>query len=365
MEQPPAVATLPWAVVPYKAGCVTVKVGQILAGRAHGGAELFYDRLVPALHERVPQFAIVRPEGTRAEALAAAGVPTYPFRFGSRHLDWRTRFGIARTLRRESADLAITWMSRASQLTRPGVCPVAARLGGFYPMRNFRHCRRFIPITEGLARHVEAAGVPRDRIHVIGNFADETDAEPVARRTFDTPTDAPLLFACGRLHANKGFDVFLHAMTRVPGAYAWIAGDGPLEASLRALCTRLGLDERVRFLGWRAPVNAFLRTADAFVCPSRHEPHGNIVLEAWAHGCPIVATDTHGPAELIEHRRTGWLCANEDADEMARGISQVLGDRTLAAELAEAGRARYLERFSSAHILDRYEEFIDVAVREP
>lgn len=344
---------------------MTVKVGQILAGRAHGGAELFYDRLVPALHRRVPQVAIVRPEGERAESLAAAGVPTYPFRFGPRHLDWRTRFGIARTLRREGADLAITWMSRASQLTRPGICPVAARLGGFYSMRNFRHCRRFIPITEGLARHVAAAGVPRDRIHVIGNFVDETDAEPLDRGAFDTPPDAPLLFTCGRLHANKGFDVLLHAMTRVPGAYAWIAGDGPLEASLRALCTRLGLDGRVRFLGWRSPVNAFLRTADAFVCPSRHEPHGNIVLEAWAHGCPIVATDTHGPAELIEHGGTGWLCANEDADEMAKGIREVLADRALAGDLAEAAGARYRERFSSAHILDRYEEFIDVAVREP
>ena len=344
---------------------MTVKVGQILAGRAHGGAELFYDRLVPALHERLTQFAIVRPEGTRADSLAAAGITTYPFRFGSHHLDWRTRFGIARTLRREGADLAITWMSRASQLTRPGVCPVAARLGGFYPMRNFRHCQRFIPITEGLARHVETAGVPRDRIHIIGNFVDETAAEPLDRGAFDTPTDAPLLFTCGRLHANKGFDVLLHAMTRVPDVYAWIAGDGPLEASLRALCTRLGLDGRVRFLGWRSPVNAFLRTADAFVCPSRHEPHGNIVLEAWAHGCPIVATDTHGPAELIEHGRTGWLCANEDADDMARGIARLLDDREMRTELAEAARARYAERFSSARILDRYEEFIDIAVRNP
>ena len=344
---------------------MTVKVAQILAGRAHGGAELFYDRLVPALHRRMPQIAIVRPEGSRAEALAGAGVPTYPFRFGSRHFDWRTRFGIARTLRREEADLAITWMSRASQLTSPRPCPVAARLGGFYPMRNFRHCRRFIPITRGLADHVAAAGVPRDRIHVIGNFIDETPAQPLDRAAFDTPPDAPLLFACGRLHVNKGFDVFLQALTRVPQAHAWIAGDGPLEADLRALCSRLGLDARVRFLGWRSPVNAFLRTADAFVCPSRHEPHGNIVLEAWAHGCPIVAADTHGPAELIEHGRTGWLCRNEDADDMARGMDRLLREPAMRRELAEAGGARYAERFSATHILDRYEEFIDIAVRDP
>ena len=344
---------------------MTVKVAQILAGRAHGGAELFYDRLVPALHTRVPQVAIVRPEGSRADALATAGVPTYRFRFGPRYWDWGTRRGISRTLREEGARLAITWMSRASQLTSSGTCPIAARLGGFYPMRNFRHCRHFIPITEGLAAHVAAAGVPRERIHVIGNFIDETPADPVDRATWDTPADAPLLFTCGRLHENKGFDVFLHALAAVPDAYAWIAGDGPLDAALRALCTRLGLDGRVRFLGWQAPVNPLLRTADAFVCPSRHEPHGNIVLEAWAHGCPIVATNTHGPAELIEHGRTGWLVTNEDAADMARGIAGVLDDPPFATALAEAARERYATRFSSEHILDRYEEFIDIAVRDP
>ena len=344
---------------------MAVKVAQVLAGRAQGGAELFFDRLVPALNERVPQVAIVRPEGTRAEALEAAGVATHRFRFGHRHLDWRTRRGVSRVLASEGADLAITWMSRASQLTRPGTCPIAARLGGFYPLKNFRHCDHFIAITQGLARHIEAGGVPRSRIHQIGNFIDESPAEPADRHALGTPPDAPLVFACGRLHPNKGFDVLLRAFKDVPDAHLWLAGDGPLRQALRSLCAELGLDHRVRFLGWQASVNPHLRAADLFVCPSRHEPHGNIVLEAWAHGCPLVAAATDGPAELVEHGVTGWLTRNEDAGDLARGIKALLRDRDRAAGLAQAGAERYRQRFAKTRILDQYEEFIHLAARRP
>ena len=337
---------------------MAVKVAQVLAGRAHGGAELFFDRLVPALHERIPQLALVRPEGDRAERLEAAGVPTRRFRFGPAALDWRTRLGIRRALRQEGAGLAVTWMSRASQLTPAGTCPIAARLGGYYAMRNFRHCDYFIPITQRLADYIEAAGVPRKRIHVIGNFVDDASAEPVARGAHDTPDDAPLVFSCGRLHANKGFDVLLHALAAVPRAWAWIAGTGPLDGELRRLCRRLGLEGRVRFLGWRTDVNALLRAADLFVCPSRHEPHGNIVLEAWAHGCPLLATETDGPRELVAHGKTGWLCRNENADEMAKGIAALLANPALAAQLAAAGAERYAAAFSRQRILHRYETFV-------
>ncbi len=344
---------------------MAVKVAQVLAGRAQGGAELFYDRLVPALNERVPQVAIVRPEGSRADALEAAGVPTHRFRFGNRWLDWRTRRGVARALVNEGANLAITWMSRASQLTRPGACPIAARLGGFYPLKNFRHCDHFIAITRGLAAHIEAGGVPPARIHLIGNFIDESPAAPADRAALQTPPDAPLIFACGRLHPNKGFDVLLRALAGVPSAHLWIAGDGPSRQTLRSLCAELGLDERVRFLGWQVSVNPYLSAADLFVCPSRHEPHGNIVLEAWAHGCPILAAATHGPVELIEHGVTGWLCRNEDAKDMARGAQALLQDPSRAAAMAAAGAERYRQRFARAHILDQYEEFIHAAAKRP
>src|SRR3546814_2771750 len=66
--------------------------------------------------------------------------------------------------------------------------------------------------------------------------------------------------------------------------WLWLAGEGPRRRALMQQAARLGLGDRVRFLGWRDDVAALLRAADVFLCPSRHEPLGNVVIEAWAHG---------------------------------------------------------------------------------
>ncbi len=115
-----------------------------------------------------------------------------------------------------------------------------------------------------------------------------------------------MLLAAGRLHHNKGFDV-LRALARLPDATLWLAGTGPEQSALHALATGLGVAGRVRFLGWRDDVTTLMASVDVFVCPSRHEGLGSIVLEAWAHGCPIVATASQGPAELIRADQTGLL----------------------------------------------------------
>lgn len=342
---------------------MAVKVVQVLAGRAQGGAELFYERLVIGLDAFVPQVAVVRPEGDRVEKLERAGVPTYRARFAARWIDRVTARRIKQVMKVHDAPLAITWMSRATQHTRPGPYQIAARLGGFYPMRNFRHCDHFIAITQGIADHIAGSGVARDRIHVIGNFIDETNVPPVPRAAHGTPEDVPLVFTCGRLHVNKGFDVFLNALAALPRVHAWIAGDGPLRDELQSQATRLGLADRVTFLGWQSSVNGYLQTADIFVCPSRHEPHGSIVLEAWAHRCPILATDTHGPRELIEPDVTGVLCKNENAASMAAGMRRMLNDEVLLENLAGAAAEDYQRRFASAHILARYREFITTVLK--
>jgi glycosyltransferase involved in cell wall biosynthesis len=85
----------------------------------------------------------------------------------------------------------------------------------------------------------------------------------------------------GRLHADKGFDVLLRAIALLPRGHVYLAGAGPEEAALRALAAELGITARVSFLGWRRDIGALLAAADIFICSSRHEPLGNIVLEAW------------------------------------------------------------------------------------
>jgi hypothetical protein len=87
----------------------------------------------------------------------------------------------------------------------------------------------------------------------------------------------------------------------------WIAGDGPLRARLERMARGLGIEERVAFLGWRDDVPALMAHADLLVCPSLHEPLGNVLIEAWSAGLPVVATASDGPAGLIRDGETGLL----------------------------------------------------------
>ena len=141
----------------------------------------------------------------------------------------------------------------------------------------------------------------------------------------------------GRLHENKAHDVSLQALAQLPDAWLWIAGVGPLEAKLKGMAEALGVADRVRFLGWRTDASALYRTADVCVFPSRYEPLGNVVIQAWAHGLPVVAAESQGPKALIRDGEDGLLVPVDDADALAAGVRRLLAEPMLRARLAAAG----------------------------
>ena len=338
-----------------------MRVAQIMAGAAHGGAELFFERLVIALAQAgVEQEAVIRLAPARAAKLRAAGIATQEAPFGGR-LDFSTRQIIQRRIAAFQPDIALCWMSRAAQkfpLRRKGDAPVlCARLGGYYSLKYYRHCDHLIGNTRDICSYIQSQGWPKSRVHYLPNFADTRPAPPVPRELLHTAADAPLLLAMGRLHKNKGFDVLLAAMVNVPRACLWLAGEGPEEAALRAQAVRLGLEQRVRFLGWREDAPALLAAADILVCPSRIEPLGNVVIEAWAHGVPVVASRAKGPAALIGHNVSGLLVDIEDADALAAEILKAIRQPELAADLASAGQAAYLQHFTREAVVQRYQAF--------
>ena len=147
------------------------------------------------------------------------------------------------------------------------------------------------------------------------------------------------------------------------GGVLWLGGEGPEEAALKQVAQRHAVADRVRFLGWRRDVAALMAAADVFVCPSRHEPLGNVVLEAWAHRLPVVATATAGPAALIEDGESGMLVPAEDADALARAVSALLANPGLAAQVADAGHAAYGAGYTEASVVAQYCEFFEQAAR--
>ena len=333
-----------------------MKVAQVLAGAYQGGAENFFVRLVAGLNERpeLSQKAFIRNHDHRVQALRAAGVDTEGFRFGGK-LDLPGHWAYQRALKKFSPDIVMTWMGRASSTTPASDKYILInRLGHYYKLKYYSHADYWVGISRGICQHMIDGGFPRERVFYIPNFADETPVDPIPRDSFATPADKPLILAAGRLHVNKGFDVLLHALQSIPDATLWLAGSGPEEQNLKALRDKLELQDRVRFLGWRNDVTTLMRTADVFVCPSRHEGLGSIVMESWAHECPIVATDSQGPGEVIENGVSGLVTPIDDAAELAKAVNAVLNSPDLRQELVAGARKVYREGFCKAHIVNEY-----------
>ena len=334
-----------------------IKVAQILAGAAQGGAENFYVRLIQGLQKsgKVEQKGFLRDHQHRLDALTAAGIPAQGFRFGSSvHFIDHRRY--LQALHEYHPDIVMTWMNRASGSTPAGNYKLVCRLGHYYDLKYYRHADFWIGISRGICDHLIRGGMPAEKVFYIPNFADETVVDPLPRDSFATPIDQPLILAAGRLHVNKGFDILLQALVEIPEVILWLAGSGPEEKALKQLCNDLNLNDRVRFLGWRDDVTALMKTADLFVCPSRHEGLGSIVMESWAHGCPIVATNSQGPGELIEDGVTGLLTPVDAVAPLAEAIRTLLGDRSFVDRLVLNADKLYREEFSQQVIVSQYEK---------
>jgi glycosyltransferase involved in cell wall biosynthesis len=328
---------------------------QAMAGARHGGAEAFFERFVLAMHRAgTEQLAVVRHEEHEAR-LASGGVPTRTLRFGG-PFDLLTPWRFRRILREWRPDVVLTWMSRATSACPRGDFVHVARLGGYYDLRRYRACDHLVGNTRDIVAWMVREGWPAERAHYLPNFV----AVPPAAR-LPRPQGVTLALALGRLHRNKAFDVLIDAIAALPGVHLWIAGEGPERAALEARAAPLG--ERARFLGWRADTNALLATADLLVCPSRHEPLGNVIIEAWAAGRPVVAAASVGPAALIADGENGLLVPVDDAAALAAALRRVAEDGTLAARLVAGGRRAYEAEFTEKAVTARWRDFLESVAR--
>ena len=343
-----------------------LRVLQAIGGGGRGGAELQFTRLALALGRAgLTQRLLVRRDVERTAALRQGGLAPLELGFGG-PLDLATRLAFRREIARADPEIVLTWMNRATAF-----CPHPkrrrflhlARLGGYYDLRYYRHCDHLVANTDDIAAYIRRGGWAAERVHVLPNFVDAGTAPPTKRALFDTPEGAPLLLALGRLHVNKAFDVLLDATARVPEAWLWLAGSGPLDAGLKRQAAGLGLADRVRFLGWRDDLPALAAAADMIVVPSRHEPLGNVVLEAWAQRRPVVAAASQGPSWLIRNEESGLLVPLEDAAALAAAIRRVIVEPGLAGRLVEGGWAAFQADYTEVRSVARYLELFERLAR--
>lgn len=207
---------------------------------------------------------------------------------------------------------------------------------------SYRRVDRVVAVSDAVRDLLLARGVARGRIRTIENFL------TLSALPFEPPPSAPgleLLFV-GRLAPEKGLDVLLDALERGEArGHLTVVGDGAERSALEQRAHRLGLDERVHFVGWQDDVTPFLRRASAVVMPSLREGLPLAAIEAAALGRPLVASAVGGIPGLVDDGRTALLVPPGDAAALAAALATL-------AERLETLQAAAIE--ASASIRERY-----------
>ena len=350
-----------------------MKILQVMAGAEHGGAETAFVDMCIALHEAGEHVAVaVRQNALRVAQLQAAGLKVYVLPFGGR-VDVFTPWRLSKILQDFQPDIVQSWMSRApSKMPRwkpsmgiPRYLHVS-RLGSPYKMKYFKTCDYFVAITPAIAEHIMAHGISPERVRHINNFAEVEKAQrPIMRGDYGTPEGAPLFLGMGRLHPDKAFDTLIRVVADMPGTYLWIAGEGPQRKTLEMLIQELGVEARVKLLGWRTDRAELLQACDICTFISRDEGFGTVFVQAWAQGTPVVVCDAEGPAQFVRHEEDGMMAPIDDIQSIKTCIQRLIDDRDLVEKLVSNGRKRYEAEFTKQVSLQGYLQFYhDIRVKE-
>jgi glycosyltransferase involved in cell wall biosynthesis len=209
--------------------------------------------------------------------------------------------------------------------------------------------------------------LPAARVRVIYNGIDlkpfdKPRDRDETRRELGCPANDPVIVSVGRLVAEKDpvtlLTAFRRAAERDERVRLWIAGDGPLRATLSAQAARMGLAERVTFLGFQTDVPALLSAADILVISSRREGLPNVALEAMAARRAVVATAVAGTPELVQDGQTGLLVPPGVPDAMAAALGALIADPVRRRQMGERGRRRVEQCFEASTALDCWEEYL-------
>ncbi len=247
--------------------------------------------------------------------------------------------------------------------------------------RGFRLACRFLPsflVVNSLATLETLHLPPSKRARVVYNGVVHDGLPPAqfeqARREQilargERRTTAPIIALVGRISPWKGQDVFLKAAAQVvdefPGTRfqiigAPLFGEQDYEREVRALCTSLGLDQNVEWLGFRRDVPQLVAGCDLLVHASKTgEPFGQVVVEAMMASRPVVATRGGGIPEIVLEGETGLLVPMNDAGAMARAMETMLRDPERAEEMGKNGALRARSKFTIQRTASKIEAVYD------
>ncbi|HEY4305906.1 MAG TPA: glycosyltransferase [Gemmatimonadaceae bacterium] len=259
-----------------------------------------------------------------------------------------------------------TWLSRMSHkplVTTLHGTDVRLAKSVAFSRPAFRHV-----ITNSAAVTAVSRWLANEAQSVISSPAPIVAPMPVATDLFSPGGErhANRLLFVGRLNKQKGIELLLHALSRIPGSdlHLDVIGSGDDLESLQAVAQVLGIAERVQWHGSmpQPKLVDFYRRATALVVPSVDEGLGLVAVEAQLCETPVVAFHSGGLPDIIQHDRTGVLVNDVDAGAMAAALVSLLERDDRGASLGAAGRMHALATFAPESVARRYADIYKAAI---
>lgn len=288
--------------------------------------------------------------------------------------DIRGAIRLARTLRERKIDVLHSHMFRASLFASPigTLCGVPVIIETTHVRETWRKgwfkskfivdravshlIDRYIAVSEANSRYLIAEkGIPEKKVSVIQNGCsiervDPSGAHPEGiRESLGFSENDLVLLVMARLEPQKGHRILLQALSLLRAEFPNIRliclGTGALKDELTKIARDLGLENIVRFVGFRSNVGDWLAAVDIGVLPSFYEGLPLTAVETLAAGIPLVATAVDGTPEVVIDGETGHLVPPGDPAAMAEAIGRLARQPELRRKFGLAGRDRVLKRF--------------------
>jgi glycosyltransferase involved in cell wall biosynthesis len=362
---------------------VTVRVTIItpLSERLGGSENMLWHILRHAPSADLTPRLICFQDGPFIDELAALGVPASVIDAGRMREAQRGARAIGRLtrlLRRERPDIVVSWLPKVHLYAGPAALAAGLADRAVWWQHNIagawldRAATALPAAAVGCSSHAVAVSQQRLRPR-RPTFVVHPGVEPAALATpsltaahLGIPAGRPIVAIVGRLQHGKGQHRLLEAASLLRGRgvdlhVLVVGGDAhglsPKYAMhVRGLVGTLGLADRTTLTGQVPSALPYIALSDVLVSASESEAFGLVLIEAMMSGTPVVAVDAGGPAEIIEHERSGLLLGDGRPSTIAAGLERLLVERHLRRRLAAAGRQRALEHFSAATMTQQLAE---------
>jgi len=271
-------------------------------------------------------------------------------------------------------------LAAGAGMIRPWIsCSVIAKISGFFEFEGgiLDESKRFNP-ANAVIRHalknidyiqtisvqtrekLEAAGFRPEQIKYVPNGVIVEENPPAeTNQNAVAESDHFAIGYCGRMRAVKGVQILLDGFALLLQAnpdenlQLRIAGDGAMEPELREQAQRLGLGDRIEFLGYTKDTNKFLSTLNVYVQPSFAEGLPNAVIEAMNNELPVVATDIGGNCDLVEPHKSGLLFTPGDSNGLYEHLQWCLDNRSSLPGMGQKGRQKIAEGFGFPRVTEK------------